>query len=284
MFRESTFRSTEQVLNVARGPAAGPPLVLLHGVTRRWQDFSPLLAPLAARWEIFALDFRGHGKSQRAKGYRTIDYLHDAAALLRDIVPEPAVVYGHSLGAMVAAAVAAELPERVRAVVLEDPPWDTLGARIRETSFHRFFAGMQRVASEGGTVDELAHALAQIEVRSSDGTSLKLGDVRDAASLRFGAACLKQIDPAVLQPITAGRWLEGYDREALLACIRCPTLLLQADFSAGGMLPDADADRAQRRITNCLRVRLDGVGHLMHWLARERVLSLVIGFVESLDD
>ena len=51
----------------------------------------------------------------------TIDYARDAAAVLRSL-REPAVVCGHSLGALVAGVVAAQLPERVRAVVLEDPP------------------------------------------------------------------------------------------------------------------------------------------------------------------
>src|SRR5262249_28924121 len=36
-------------------PAGAPPLVLLHGVARRWQDFTPLLPALACRWQVHAL-------------------------------------------------------------------------------------------------------------------------------------------------------------------------------------------------------------------------------------
>src|SRR5687767_921873 len=109
---ERTVRSgSAGTLNVSTGPATGPPLVLLHGVTRRWQDYAPLLPTLTLRWHVHALDFRGHGKSDRtAEGaYRVADYVADAAALLRD-VGKPSVVYGHSLGAMVAAGVAAAEP------------------------------------------------------------------------------------------------------------------------------------------------------------------------------
>lgn len=283
MFREETFHTSELSLNFARGPCHGPPLVLLHGVTRRWQDYSPVLAEFATRFEVFALDFRGHGKSQRARGYRTVDYVRDAAALLRQIVPSPAVIYGHSLGAMVAAAVSAELPERVRGLILEDPPWETLGARLRETNFDSMFQGMLRVANAGGTIEDLARGISNIEVCApGEARGTRLGDVRDAASIRFGAACLKQMDPAVLQPLVAGQWLHGYAREEILRGIHCPTLLLQADWAAGGMLPDVDAVAAQQHIAGSVRVKIDGVGHLIHWLARERLLAVVLGFLESL--
>jgi pimeloyl-ACP methyl ester carboxylesterase len=284
VFREEHLHTDELVLNVARGPNNGPPLVLLHGVTRRWQDYSPVLSEFAARFEIYALDFRGHGKSQRASTYRTIDYVRDAVALVRQVVPGSAVIYGHSLGAMVAAAVAAELPDHVRGLILEDPPWETLGARLRETSFDSLFQGMLRVANAGGSIDQLARGISNIEICAAGELSgTKLGDVRDASSIRFGAACLKQMDPAVLEPLVAGQWLQGYAQQEIQQGIRCPTLLLQADYAAGGMLPDTDAVAAQRRIANSLRVKLDGVGHLMHWLARERLLTVVLGFLESLD-
>ena len=47
---------------------------------------------------------------------------------MHDELAEPLIIFGHSLGAMVAAAVAAELPQLVLGIVLEDPlftPWET---------------------------------------------------------------------------------------------------------------------------------------------------------------
>jgi pimeloyl-ACP methyl ester carboxylesterase len=87
----------------------------------------------------------------------------------------------------------------------------------------------------------------------------------------------------VLESLVAGQWLAGYDRAAVLRGIRCPALLLQADWAAGGMLPDADALSAAEQLAQGTRVRLDGVGHLMHWLAREKVVAIVLNFLESLD-
>src|SRR5262245_50089317 len=106
--REETVRVGGVPLNVARSASGGPPLVLWHGLARRWQDFVPVLPPLAARWTVTAVDHRGHGKSARMPGGYTVpDYVADAVGLLQRGEPTPAVLYGHSLGAIVALGAAA---------------------------------------------------------------------------------------------------------------------------------------------------------------------------------
>src|SRR5260221_7378676 len=65
---ERSFLCGERRLNVLVGPRNGPPLVLLHGVTRSWQDWRPVLPALMARWQVFALDHRGHGGSECEAG------------------------------------------------------------------------------------------------------------------------------------------------------------------------------------------------------------------------
>ena len=284
MLHEKLLTANNLAIHVASGKGDRPQIVFLHGVTRRWQDFSLVIPHFDTLWQVIALDFRGHGRSARSEHYRTIDYVDDVVAALQQLVPGTAVLYGHSLGAMVAAAVAARVPQRVRALVLEDPPWHTLGVHISETVFHSHFMGMYRVARQGGTIDDLAHAMAQIEIKAPHATNGKrLGEIRDAVSLRFAASCLRQTDPAVLESIISGRWLDGYEWEAILSAIQCPTLLLQADWSAGGMLADQDADRAEKLISSCWRIRMAGVGHLIHWQAHERLLAHVTAFLSSLE-
>src|SRR5262249_42297682 len=152
MFTERLLNA-EVPLNVVCGPPAGPPLLLLHGVARRWQDLAPLLPALACRWQVPALDFRGHGRSGRAPGpYLVADRARDATALRRAEVTQPAVVYGHSLGGLAALAVAAEMPERVRAVVLEEPPAPAFARGIQETSYYAVFCGMRDLAGPGREV------------------------------------------------------------------------------------------------------------------------------------
>jgi pimeloyl-ACP methyl ester carboxylesterase len=271
-------------LNCAHGPAHGLPLLFLHGVLRCWQDFLPLIPALSLRWQVHALDFRGHGRSApRTFHYRVRDYVEDAEAFLLHACPAPAVVCGHSLGAMVAlAAAAGPAAERCRALILEDPPFGTMGQRMRQTIFYSQFTGMAPLAGSVRDVAEVARALAEIRLTAPGSPrSERLGDLRDAASLRFSAHCLKHVDPDVFTPILAGEWLDGYDLEAILSRVRCPVLLLQGDPSAGGMLRDEDVDLLVS-LLNCAHVRLPNVGHLIHQTQTETAVRLMTAFLESL--
>jgi len=242
----------------------GPTLLLLHGVTRCGADWEPLLPALAEHCTVISLDQRGHGESPRADRYLVTDYIADALRFVRHEVSEPLIVFGHSLGAMVAAAVAAELPTRVRAIVLEDPPFHTMGNRIEGTAWQTQFIGMREVARGGGHIEEMTSALAEINLPTSTGGFKRLGELRDRDSLTWSAQCLRRLDPEVLTPVIEGRWLDGFDIPATLSRVRCPALLLQADLAAGGALTDTDASTVRKAIAACHVVGFPGCSHQLH--------------------
>src|SRR5262245_49718150 len=176
MLHEYVFKT----LNFARTDNHyADPLLCLHGVTRRWQSFLPLIPALALRWQVYALDHRGHGKSERAMSYFAIDYVPDAVSFLRHKIMLPTVVYGHSLGAMVALAVAAEAPDLVRAVILEDPPFDTMGVRISSYQLYSYFVALEPLAGKGMDLPHLVEKLGAIEIDTPGGKTA-LRNVRDA--------------------------------------------------------------------------------------------------------
>ncbi len=261
---------------------AGPVLLLLHGVTRCGADWEPLLPALADNWTVIALDQRGHGGSPRAESYLVTHYVADVVRFVREETADPVVLFGHSLGAMVAAAVAAELPDRVRGIILEDPPFHTMGNRIAGSAWQAQFAGMRKVARKRGSVEESTDALADIRLPASGGAFKRLGELRDRASLAWSAECLSQLDPEVLTPVIEGRWLDGYDFPDALSRVRCPTLLLQADPSAGGALIDADTETLKSIISTCQHVRFPGFGHNLHRDRPESVLRAFADFAASL--
>lgn len=283
MYRESLVRAGPLQLNLMTSTAAAPPLLLLHGVIRCWQTFLPLLPHLDGRWQVHGLDLPGHGTSERlADEYLVVDYVRVIAELVRTHFPQPIVIYGHSLGAMVAAGVAADLGDRVRALILEDPPLDTMASRIRETWLHSYFSGLAAHAGSPHPVALLARELANlVTVDPRTGQSQRLGDVRDAAQLRFMASCLKQLDPAVLEPVIEARWLANFDWPQVFSRIACPLLLLQADEAAGGMLVDAEAARAAALAADCTLVKLRGCGHNMHVGRTQDVANIVHAFLEG---
>jgi pimeloyl-ACP methyl ester carboxylesterase len=253
-------------------------------VGRCAEDYREFAAGLVTDWHVHALDFRGHGGSDRRPGqYLVTDYACDTVAFVREEICEPVVIYGHSLGAMVALAVAAALPELVRGIVLEDPPFHTMGSRISQTPWQALFTGMRKVAASGAGTDGLAAALAELAVQVPGRSVLaRLGQLRNTESLRFSARCLAQLEPEAFTPIIEGRWLDGYEQHELCARVRSPALLLQGDPAAGAALTNADADATMAALPACRRVRFPGVGHLIHQDQPAAVLDALREFATTL--
>jgi pimeloyl-ACP methyl ester carboxylesterase len=280
---QRTFRCGEGTLNVAIGPQNGPPLMLLHGVTRAWQDWRTVLPALMARWHVFAVDHRGHGGSQRLpETYRVADFAGDAAALVQSHLPCPVAVWGHSLGAMVAATVAAQAPECIGALVLEDPPGTLLASTLEESRYILQFTGLQRLLAARPDAATLGTQLLTLPVQHPhDGRVVEFRELRDEATLRFSAECLVRMDPGVIDVLLAKRWLEGLDWFGQLARIQAPTLLLRAEMDLGGMLSDGEAARIVRTIPRCHRIDRPGLGHNLHTSDPQGTLSMVDEFLAS---
>jgi len=281
VFTEFDLTDGPVPLHVTAGPANGPPLVMFHGVGRRGIDFLPLVPALATRWHLHLIDHRGHGGSARAPGrYRVVDHIEDALTVL-NWLGRPAVLFGHSLGALVAAGTAAARPELVRAVVLEDPPSSGFLARLPETPYHATFVAMRRLAGSNRDVASVAWDLGETLIPSAGGP-VKLATLRDGCALRFIARCLADADGDVFTPALEGRWLTGYDESAVWRAVTCPALLLRGDPAAGGMLPATDADEMGNLISDLTRIDLAGAGHLIHGTATELAVRYVLSFLESL--
>lgn len=110
---------------VVRG--SGPPVVLVHGANGVHHDFPPdLIHALEIRHTVIAVDRPGHGHSEMLRGHAGLA-AHGAAlgAILRARCTEPAVIVGHSYGAVVALRAALDEPARVRAVLAVTPVFAT---------------------------------------------------------------------------------------------------------------------------------------------------------------
>lgn len=65
MLREGTFSTGTVDLHHVSTAEDGPPLVFLHGITSRRQSSPNVMPAFAPRWQLHALDFRGHGIADR---------------------------------------------------------------------------------------------------------------------------------------------------------------------------------------------------------------------------
>jgi pimeloyl-ACP methyl ester carboxylesterase len=112
---------------------SGPPLVLVHGSFSNHQTNWELVKPLfEGQLTVYALARRGRGETDATEGHSLEDESLDVVALIQSI-GEPVFLLGHSYGAQVALAAAAQIPDRVCKLVLYEPPWpQALGKEILE--------------------------------------------------------------------------------------------------------------------------------------------------------
>lgn len=128
-FGDLTWTSKDGLILHARdyaavGPASGPPVICIHGLTRNARDFealAPRIADLGRR--VLAIDVRGRGGSARDPqplNYHPGTYAMDIVALLEATGIERAVFVGTSMGGIIAMVLASIRPEAIAGAVLND--------------------------------------------------------------------------------------------------------------------------------------------------------------------
>lgn len=112
-------------------PAAGP-LLFLHGVGGAAWSWAPQVQALHQRLDCRVWEGRGHGAAARVADAGLADYAEDARQALDAVWAarrQPVLLVAHSMGAMLALALACEQPQRVRGLFLVDPVYADSGTR-----------------------------------------------------------------------------------------------------------------------------------------------------------
>jgi pimeloyl-ACP methyl ester carboxylesterase len=103
----------------------GPPVVLLHGIASRLEEYEDLIAPLRMHRRVVVMDLPGNGYSDKPERPYTLRFLEDAVlGLLDHLVIGVADLAGGSLGGNLVLRLAHRSPQRFRKLV----PWAPAGA------------------------------------------------------------------------------------------------------------------------------------------------------------
>ncbi len=224
-----------------------PLVVVLHATLSTGRQLAPLVAALAGPGDlrVVAPDRRGSGE-RRLDPPRAVamdEHVADLGALLDADRAGSAILVGHSFGGVVALEAAARLPERVREVVVFEPPYGPLGDERTRRAFAQVARATERAAATGGP-PAAARAFLRGVTRPGGWDALPS---RTRAFLEGeGGGALADAGMVGLDPAGLGR-------------IVCPVTILTGDGSEPFYAPIADALAA--RIPAGRRVRLAGLRH-----------------------
>jgi pimeloyl-ACP methyl ester carboxylesterase len=221
---------------------------------------------MSAEYRVIALDMRGHGQSDWAGegNYTTEHNAMDVAALAEHLDLRQTVVLGGSLGGRVALVFAAEHPERVAALVMED-----VGA-VRPPSIAQGFA--DRIAEGDPQFDSLEEWAEQLRGRNqrTPFEYFQHNALHATKRLPNGKLGLKR-DPAIqldFVPLELWRYVEK---------VRVPLLLLIG--SESNIVGEDQQTRFRELRPDIEMVTIEGAGHIIVHDKAEEFEAAVRGFL-----
>lgn len=124
-YADHFYRSADDRLNLYARlyDGDGPPLLLMHGLTRNSGDFDGLAEHLAGRYQLIVPDQRGRGRSDYdpdPENYTPAVYVEDMYALIDGLDLGTIGMVGTSMGGLMAMMMAARTPDRFNSLILND--------------------------------------------------------------------------------------------------------------------------------------------------------------------
>lgn len=258
---------------------SGEPVVLLHGFTAGWRIWHPILADLAARYEVIAPSLPGHHHGPSYPVDHPITFEHSTTAveaLLDDLDIGTAHFVGNSMGGGIALELAKR--GRARSVVALAPAggWsagDGEGPRIG-----RFFARQIKMLKR-------THAWSERIMRRPGTRRLAFREIMRHGEL-VSPSDAAEISQAALDCSISQRAIQALlaDKAELtiggLERISCPVLLATPQFDR--VLPGPrHAPRYRREIPGVKTAVLADCGHVPMWDDAKRVTSLIVEQVDG---
>ena len=202
-----------------------PHLLFLHGWCGDRSFFAPQFEHFAATHRVVSVDLPGHGQSRAPATYTIEALAAEVVALGRELGLGRGVLVSHSLGAMVALAVAEQAPELVSAQIMVDPPplskevWKDFSASLLTgfegpepaDSRRRFVEQMFLPTDDAGLRARIVRAMCAAPDDVAIATTRAMAAFDPAAALRAAtvpvlviASAVPANTPAYLQDVNPG--------------------------------------------------------------------------------
>jgi 3-oxoadipate enol-lactonase len=249
-------------LNVAV-EGEGSPLVLLHGLGSSIASLSAEIAQFRPRFQIIAIDARGHGGSDRPVTYTIHDHIADVLGVMDALGISACALLGRSMGSYIAQGVASTAPERVGKLVLVVPRAHASESSIARLRRHHAAELLGRSAAEQERI-LLGYMLAPSTPRRKVALL--------AALAENPATPLSEAGEAAAMAATA-----KFDFRAALPRITARTLVISGRHD--WLNPPEEGALIAAQVPDARHVVLEHSGHLPAVEEKEAYLSLLADFL-----
>lgn len=189
----------------AQGPQAKLPVLCMHGLTRNSKDFeevAPMIAALGR--EVVAIDVRGRGRSDRdpnPENYHPGKYVEDVIGLLGELGWTRLVAVGTSMGGLMSMILAAQKPDLLEGVVLND-----IGPELDPKGFGRIqtYVGGTAVFESWQEAAEAIREINQVAFPKETGDAFWLSFARRVCREREDGRIVLDYDPAIATAVKQG--------------------------------------------------------------------------------
>lgn len=245
------------------GAPQQPEVVFLPGVGLDARSFDAVALVLDA--PAIAIDLAGHGHSswRQDADYSAERAAPDVVAVLEQATNAPVTLVGHSLGAMVAARVAALAPDRVRALILLDMTPD-----FPQRALGRIVDALGEEPVFPDALQYVEHARGR---RRGEPEDMLLREARHAFRTAADGTLVRRHHFAHVSPDIAPSLGRFADRWPDLEAVRAPVTLVRADR---GYVSPGLAAEFRRRLPHADVVTIAGTHALQ--LSAPRPLASVI--------
>lgn len=298
------------VLNYGEGPKNGEALFLIHGQGVEWKNYAKVLPELSKNFHIYAVDCHGHGKSSKnPKKYTAEKMGKDFIWFIENVIGKATLVSGHSSGGLLTVWLAANSPNNVKGIVLEDPPlFSTEKNRYEKTyawvdGFRLIHAFHQQNEENDYVLYYLKHSYwkgkfgklwnsiikqARLYRKKYPNKKLRIFYLPPSINKIWESISSKDYDINFGYTFYDCSWFENFEQAESLSSIQCPSVLIFAkntrweQYDDNGILlgamSDEDALRAHKLLAKNKLVTID-CGHGVHDEKPQAFIEIIKGML-----
>jgi pimeloyl-ACP methyl ester carboxylesterase len=240
-------------------------IVLLHGFAASMHWWTPVAERLAPNLYVVRIDLLGHGGSAKPRhGYSIPNQARLVDEALGQLRVRRAVIVGHSMGGLVATALAERNPGLVRGLVLVDSPRNQGAGELPFTAKLGFVPVIGEALRHLVTDGMVRHAL---EDAFAPGFEVPDQFVRDFHRMTYSS-----YDSSHSQ---SNEYLREKELDARLTAVHKPLLVM---FGSRDELVDLDSFAQYENVPGATVTRIDGAGHSPMMEQPERAATLIERF------